>query len=418
MLERLTVRGFKSLRDVTFEPAAGLSVLFGPNAAGKSNLLEATQALSAMAESRTLRDVLGPPLPVRGHTIESFAFPPGAIPTLFNDNGPGPVLTLEADLVSAAGAYRYRISPRLHPASGRLGVADEYLGKRPAKGRTLRPAIEARDGRLHIRRNGRLTHPPRNGLESNRAVLSDHGLSGAGYEWLDAVRNELADWRIYSLAPRFRMRNEQSIADVVDIGHFGEDICPFLYKLRGLFPKHYEQVSRLLHQCVPEIERLDILVNEVRGTLDLTVFQSGIRYFSRVMSEGTLRAIAYCAIAVNPWANGGLVAVEEPENGIHPQRLEMIARLLLSLAEKGGKQVIVATHSPLFVSTIAAAKRRSRDPDGIGLFQVRFEDEQTVIESIEIPDSVFENEEVASSLSDRGEQSVVEGLLLRGMLSA
>ena len=96
----------------------------------------------------------------------------------------------------------------------------------------------------------------------------------------------------------------------------------------------------------------------------------------------------------------------------------MIARLLLSLAEKGEKQVIVATHSPLFVSTIAAAKRRSRDPDGIGLFQVRFENEQTVIESIEIPDSVFENEEVASSLSDRGEQSVVEGLLLRGMLSA
>lgn len=62
MLKKLTVRDFKSLRDVTVE-LPRLAVLFGPNAAGKSNLLDAIQALSWIGNARTLFDALGEPLP-------------------------------------------------------------------------------------------------------------------------------------------------------------------------------------------------------------------------------------------------------------------------------------------------------------------------------------------------------------------
>jgi AAA15 family ATPase/GTPase len=58
MLKRLVVRGFKSLRDVLIEPPR-LAVLFGPNAAGKSNLLDAMQALSRIGTQRTLADAMG-----------------------------------------------------------------------------------------------------------------------------------------------------------------------------------------------------------------------------------------------------------------------------------------------------------------------------------------------------------------------
>lgn len=43
MLQRLKVQGFKSLTDLEVD-LPRLTVLFGPNAAGKSNLLEAVQA--------------------------------------------------------------------------------------------------------------------------------------------------------------------------------------------------------------------------------------------------------------------------------------------------------------------------------------------------------------------------------------
>ena len=63
MLEKLTVRNFKSLADVSVE-FPRLAVLYGPNAAGKSNLLDAIQALSRIGTQRTLADALSDP--VRG----------------------------------------------------------------------------------------------------------------------------------------------------------------------------------------------------------------------------------------------------------------------------------------------------------------------------------------------------------------
>ena len=72
MLKRLTGRGFKSRADVTVT-FPRFAVLFGPNAAGKSNLLDAIQALSRIGTERTLADALA--APIRGHPIEAFSFP-------------------------------------------------------------------------------------------------------------------------------------------------------------------------------------------------------------------------------------------------------------------------------------------------------------------------------------------------------
>ena len=60
MLKRVHVKGYKSLADVEvrLEP---LTVLFGPNAAGKSNFLDALQLLSRLGASRTLKDAFDPP---------------------------------------------------------------------------------------------------------------------------------------------------------------------------------------------------------------------------------------------------------------------------------------------------------------------------------------------------------------------
>ena len=57
MLRRLAVKGFKSLADVEVD-FPRLTVFFGPNAAGKSNLLDAIQALSRIGTCRTIADAL------------------------------------------------------------------------------------------------------------------------------------------------------------------------------------------------------------------------------------------------------------------------------------------------------------------------------------------------------------------------
>src|SRR3972149_3239848 len=76
MLKRIRVQGFKSLADIEVEFPA-LTVLFGPNASGKSNLLDALLILSRLATERTLADALSGP--VRGYPAELFRFPAGGL---------------------------------------------------------------------------------------------------------------------------------------------------------------------------------------------------------------------------------------------------------------------------------------------------------------------------------------------------
>ena len=63
MLKRIHIRGYKSLEDVEVK-LSQLVVLFGPNAAGKSNILDALQLLSKLGTSRTLKDAFDPPIGV------------------------------------------------------------------------------------------------------------------------------------------------------------------------------------------------------------------------------------------------------------------------------------------------------------------------------------------------------------------
>ena len=71
------------------------------------------------------------------------------------------------------------------------------------------------------------------------------------------------------------------------------------------------------------------------------------------------------------------MALEEPENGVHARRLELVAQLLLSLADQPGHQVVVTTHSPLFVDAILKMGRAAPE---VGLLNVRREADATVIE--------------------------------------
>ena len=77
MIKRIHIKNYKSLREVevSLKP---LSVLFGPNAAGKSNFIDSLQLLSRIVNSETLGKAFDPPY--RGKPSESFSFTPDNYP--------------------------------------------------------------------------------------------------------------------------------------------------------------------------------------------------------------------------------------------------------------------------------------------------------------------------------------------------
>ena len=407
MLQKLRVRGFKSLADVTVA-FPRMAVLFGPNSAGKSNLLEAIRALSGIGTRSSLTNALKVDS-IRGHPFEAFTLPAGGIPELASTRTA--LFSIEADLTH----YRYEVEIGIVYRSGALSVRREHLERRRSY-RRHKPAIEQHGSAyLSVRHQRRRGRPPELATGRSRSVLSrpEFGRVG-GYDHIHEARAELRKWRAYHLDPRVAMRAETAPLEATDIGTRGQHLVPFLYNLKDQHRKHFNAVVRTTRTIIPGLDAIDVELDTRRGTLDLSVSQDGTPYSSRVVSEGTLRVLAMCAILVNP-EPPSLLALEEPENGVHPRRVELIAEMLTNLALQRGRQVIVTTHSPVFCNAVLR-EARARESDEIGLIGVRRDGSRTEVRPLDLSNALFNDPEVAEALRGPVEDHLFESLILSGFI--
>lgn len=396
MLTRFSVKGFKSLLDVEIE-LAPLVVLMGPNASGKSNLLEALLLLSRLATEQTLAAALGPPL--RGYPLEAFSLPEKGLEGLLQQERAE--LTLDAVVQPTpaskkASPLRYQLTLRIHPRTGALEVSGEYLVRLKRDGTPKKNSgIVSLDDSLILRQTGGSGHPR--------------------HPDFDRLRSELSAWQTYYLDPRVAMREPQPPREVTDIGPRGEWIAPFLYRLKEseAHRKYFLAIGRALRSAIPTVEDLDVDLDPRRGILDIVIRQDGTPYSSRVVSEGTLRVLALCCLAGNPWP-GELIAFEEPENGVHPRRIEVVANLLASMAEQRRSQVVVTTHSPTLIA--AMLQRAEKDPRRIKLFRCSQRGRATQVQEFIPSAPLFKDVEVQDSLTGPEDAALVEAMLLRGWL--
>lgn len=418
MLRRLRIDGFKSLHHVDVE-LRPLTVVFGPNAAGKSNLLEALLLFSRLGTERTLAEAFSES--IRGLPAESFTLPERGLPGLFAQELA--TLKFDADLLPTSRAsrgtkhgLRYAVEVSLEPRTGRLRLDDECIDRiKPDTGipyKTPGPRIQKDAGQFYIYGLKRQGRPRQEDVGGNYTFLSDVRLSGDRYPDFDQLRQELSSWQTYYLDPRVAMRQPQPPQEVSSIGSAGGLIAPFLYRLKNssAHRRHFDAIRRALQRAIPSVENLDVVLDEVRGVLDIYIAQAGTAYSSRIVSEGTLRVLALCALAADPFG-AELIAFEEPENGVHPQRVEVISDILGRLAGHDRRQIIITTHSPLVVADMI---RRQREcPDAVQLLLCRRRGRFSSVEPFGPVGELFDDREVRDALiSD--EDALVGAMLSRG----
>jgi predicted ATPase len=370
VIRRVRISRYKSLQDVNVK-LRPLSVLLGPNAAGKSNFLDALQLLSRIATTRTLKDAFDPPY--RGTPLESFAFGPkgiaGAVEQAQIDFemevdvelSPRTIERVEhriAEMRSGNGSetkrptpikerlLRYRVRIEILPRSGILRVADEYVGPLRDNGeikQSRKAFIEKQGTRLHLRLEGQ-AHPTYHELGLDHTLVSRPWYP-PHYPHLAALRQELEDWSFFYFEPRERMRAANPVKEVRHIGLMGEELAAFLNTLRAVDPEQFKAVERALHTLVPRIQKIDVGPNAI-GEVELKLVEDGIPVHARLLSEGTLRMLGLLSVA-SARDPATLIAFEEPENGIHPRRIRLLAEFLKSRTETGLTQFIVTTHSSL-----------------------------------------------------------------------
>jgi len=140
------------------------------------------------------------------------------------------------------------------------------------------------------------------------------------------------------------MREANAIADVTVLGPRGGELAAFYHTLSLRNQKQFEALKLAARNVLTRLTDLDVEQTE-KAELFLRVWENGASYSNRLISEGTLRVLGLLA-ALSPTSGSTTVGYEEPENGVHPRRLETIAELLKNAAD-GSRQVLVNTHSPI-----------------------------------------------------------------------
>lgn len=368
MLKRVKIQGYKSLVDmeVKLQP---LSVLFGSNASGKSNFLDALQLLSRIATGANLRSAFE--ILSRGKPLESFTFGSGGIRGLLAKQKVSFSIEVDVEIsqntldtielqIQEAGDdtvkdilhnkfLRYRIEIEMLPKSGTLRVADESIAALDGSGELKKQPLllEAKKDVFVVqRRDSRLgTSLKRRGDGGSIFTQSYFG----EFLYIETLRQELLSWSFFYLEPREHMRTSNPVREVHRIGQMGEDISAFLNTLRYTDETQFRAVESALHMVVPSITGIDVDVNAL-GEIDLTFMEGQTPLSSRTISDGTLRILGLLALS-GVKEKPSLIGFEEPENGIHPRRLQLIASLLKSRAMHNS-QVIVTTHSPVLLDFI------------------------------------------------------------------
>ena len=293
MLTRIRIKGYKTFHDVEVR-LSPLAVMFGPNAAGKSNLLDALQLLAKLGTSRTVKEAFD--APCRGKPLESFTIGERGIRGLIeqerlsfsieadlhlsdavvesvnrdiremcrpgtegHDGGSGKALSRvrERDL-------RYRIEVEMLPRSGILRVADEYLTALNSRGEPTgkrRPFIERQGEKLHLRLE-RQAHPTYYDRYLDHSILSMPHYP-PHYPHLVAARRELESWWFFYFEPRERMRAANPVKEARHIGLMGEELAAFLNTLRAQEPRQFDAVEKALRMLMPQMDGIEVEVSDL-----------------------------------------------------------------------------------------------------------------------------------------------------------
>lgn len=175
----------------------------------------------------------------------------------------------------------------------------------------------------------------------------------------DFVREAMQSWRVYHFHDTSESARVKQAADISDNRFLRPDasnLAPFLYTLAETKPDHYRKIVSAVQMVAPFFEDFALRpdpLNEDKIRLEWTEKGSDFYFGPSALSDGTLRFICLATLLLQPTRRlPSTILLDEPELGLHPYAITVLAGLLKSAAER--TQVIVSTQSVSLVNQFAA----------------------------------------------------------------
>lgn len=325
-LDHITIHGFKSIASIEWLPLKACNVLIGANGSGKSNFIGVFEFLHAIREER-----------LRNYVIEAG----GAEKLLHFGSKTTREIYIQLSLAEAIGPPEETLPPvRYDLALAPTNDDGLYLSSEGA--------YFVEEGQLgeHLMIGG-----PRDG-QGREAGISNPNLDKNTQSRL--LRSRLGSWRIYHLndtSSSSPMRKTAKVDDNRFLRPDGSNLAAFLYFLHEKEEASYSLIRRTVQRVAPffddfRLEPLRLKPDDIK--LEWRHKNSDQYFDASSLSDGTLRFIALATLYLQPKEYlPSVILVDEPELGLHPYAIEMLASLIR--AASTNTQVIVSTQSSLLL---------------------------------------------------------------------
>lgn len=320
-IDKITLKGFKSIRDLEDFPLRNLNILIGANGAGKSNFVSFFTFLREAVEGRLNLYV---------------AKKGGADDHLFM----GPKITKQTYAHLSFHATRYEFLLE-RTVDDNFVFADESV----EYGRIGASAVKHSIGQAH-----------------RESVLKKQFGNDKLPDQIKHVCKNVYDsisgcivYHVHDTSDTAAMRRTCSVRDNEYLRPDAGNLAAFLVMLRDEYPSVYGKIRDTICLATPFFDDFKFKPKASNGDevlqLEWTQKDSDYPFYANQLSDGTLRFIALSTSLLQP-NPPSTILLDEPELGLHPYALNLLAGLLKKAAAK--TQVIISTQSAPLLDNFTA----------------------------------------------------------------
>ena len=317
-ITRVTASNWRNFKALDF-PIRDRLFIVGPNASGKSNLLDLF---------RFLGDIASPGGGLAAAIDKRRGL--GRVRSLFARNYQKGRLVIDLLLEEGDDTWRYRLS-----------IKGESGGRN-------RPVVEEE----RVEHNGELLlqRPNDDDVADRERLTQTHLEQIAANHLFRPVADYFAKVRYFHLVPQ--VIRDPTRAGVTNEDPFGGDFIAQMNSVRPPTTRRawFRRMEEALRAAVPEFESLGIEVDPA-GRPHLTAGYrnwraSPTRHTETEFSDGTLRLIGLLWTVVSTPANGGVLLLEEPELSLNAAIVSTLPTVLARAQRDRDLQVVLSTHAP------------------------------------------------------------------------
>ncbi len=339
-LKSIQVQNYRSMQDIDLD-ITPLTLLIGANASGKSNILDVFTLLSAGVKGN-LKDAV-----LRRHG------PSGLLYRGTEDRRIRLSLTFAArsDLESMETSVPYRIE--LSVSDSWFSVSQEEICTISANG--CMQSVLNRSGENYSLLNKNTYQLIKSSdRDIDTELLTHQTFDRESYPAIFGIRKWMEGLSFYGPVPtdpNSEIRVPQYARSGTRLYSDGSNLVSVLHEIKEKYSDTWKDIHSIIHLACPVFR--DIIVPPEGGDGKIAMrwleepFHERGGFSANLLSDGTLRFLFLVTLLMAP-DPPPLICIDEPEAGLHPDCIGIIAELLDRASYR--TQIIVSTHSPELVS--------------------------------------------------------------------